>query len=322
MSTHATGQVVRSHIPARLDRLPWSPFHTRIVLALGVAWLLDGLEITVASAIAETLTEPTTLGLSSAAVGLSATIYLLGEVVGAPYFGRLSDRLGRRKLFMITMAVYLGGSGLTALTLGSGPGWIAFFYVTRFIAGMGIGGEYGAINSVIDELIPARHRGRVDLAVNRNLLAGISSRYLGHAHPAEHARSRAGVAPGAGFLLPAPLHGGAESGKAAPSAAAEECGCMPARCTRLSAAASFSAPGFGPAAYSAPGFGPAAYSAPGFRPAAYSAPGFGAPPRTRLRFRRVGSNICWSPDHESGAQWIAKHPNRPAGLLALGSALR
>ena len=243
MSTHATGQVVRSHIPARLDRLPWSAFHTRIVLALGVAWLLDGLEITVASAIAETLTEPTTLGLSSAAVGLSATIYLLGEVVGAPYFGRLSDRLGRRKLFMITTAVYLGGSGLTALTLGSGPGWIAFFYVTRFIAGMGIGGEYGAINSVIDELIPARHRGRVDLAVNRNLLAGISSRYLGHAHPAEHARSRAGVAPGAGFLLPvrlgagfllpAPLHGGAESGKAALSAAAGECACMPARCTRF-----------------------------------------------------------------------------------------
>ena len=172
MSTQATGQVVRSLIPARLDRLPWSPFHTRIVLALGVAWLLDGLEITVASAIAETLTEPTTLGLSSAAVGLSATIYLLGEVVGALYFGRLSDRLGRRKLFMITMAVYLGGSGLTALTLGSGPGWIAFFFVTRFIAGMGIGGEYGAINSAIDELIPAQHRGRMDLAVNRTYWLG------------------------------------------------------------------------------------------------------------------------------------------------------
>jgi len=111
MSTQATGQVVRSLIPPRLDRLPWSPFHTRIVLALGVAWLLDGLEITVASAIAETLTEPTTLGLSSAAVGLSATIYLLGEVVGALYFGRLSDRLGRRKLFMITMGRVPGRIG-------------------------------------------------------------------------------------------------------------------------------------------------------------------------------------------------------------------
>ena len=166
MSTEAIGKTVRSIIPARLDRLPWSPFHTRLVLALGVAWVLDGLEITVASAIAETLTEPSTLGLSSAAVGLIATVYLIGEVVGALFFGRLSDRLGRRKLFMITLGIYLGGSGLTALTLGSGPGWIAFLYATRFIAGMGIGGEYAAINSAIDELIPARYRGRIDIAVN------------------------------------------------------------------------------------------------------------------------------------------------------------
>jgi len=274
VSTHATGQVVRSHIPARLDRLPWSAFHTRIVLALGVAWLLDGLEITVASAIAETLTEPTTLGLSSAAVGLSATIYLLGEVVGAPYFGRLSDRLGRRKLFMITMAVYPGGSGLTALTLGSGPGWIAFFYVTRFIAGMGIGGEYGAINSVIDELIPARHRGRVDLAVNRNLLAGISSRYLGHAHPAEQARSRAGVAPGAGFLLPAPLHGGAESGKAALSAAAGECACMPARCTRFFGGRLILGSGFRACGLLGSGFRACGLLGPGFQACGLLGPGF------------------------------------------------
>jgi MFS family permease len=166
MATEALGKTVRSLIPARLDRLPWSPFHTRLVLALGVAWVLDGLEITVASAVAETLTQPSTLGLSSAAVGLIATVYLLGEVVGALYFGRLSDRLGRRKLFMITLGVYLGGSGLTALTLGSGPGWIAFLYATRFIAGMGIGGEYAAINSAIDELIPARYRGRIDIAIN------------------------------------------------------------------------------------------------------------------------------------------------------------
>jgi MFS family permease len=166
MATEALGKTVRSLIPARLDRLPWSPFHTRLVLALGVAWVLDGLEITVASAVAETLTQPSTLGLSSAAVGLIATVYLLGEVVGALYFGRLSDRLGRRKLFMITLGVYLGGSGLTALTLGSGPGWIAFLYATRFIAGMGIGGEYAAINSAIDDLIPARFRGRIDIAIN------------------------------------------------------------------------------------------------------------------------------------------------------------
>ena len=166
MATEATDRTIRSLIPARLDRLPWSPFHTRLVLALGVAWVLDGLEITVASAIAETLTEPTTLGLSPTAVGLIATVYLIGEVVGALFFGRLSDRLGRRKLFMLTLGVYLGGSGLTALTLGSGPGWIAFLYATRFIAGMGIGGEYAAINSAIDELIPARYRGRIDIAIN------------------------------------------------------------------------------------------------------------------------------------------------------------
>ena len=145
MPAGATGTTVTSLIPARLDRLPWSPFHTRMVLALGVAWVLDGLEITVASAIGETLTESSTLGLSSAAVGLIATVYLAGEVVGALFFGRLSDRLGRRKLFMITLGVYMGGSGLTALTLNSGIGWIVFLYATRFVAGMGIGGEYAAI---------------------------------------------------------------------------------------------------------------------------------------------------------------------------------
>ena len=164
--------VVRSLIPARIDRLPWSPFHTRMVVALGVAWILDGLEITVASAVADTLTQPETLGLSSAAVGLVATVYLAGEVVGALFFGRLSDKLGRRNLFMITLGVYLVGSGLTALTLGNSAGWIVFLYVTRFIAGMGIGGEYAAINSAIDELIPARYRGRVDIAVNGTYWAG------------------------------------------------------------------------------------------------------------------------------------------------------
>ena len=164
--------VIRSLIPARIDRLPWSPFHTRMVVALGVAWILDGLEITVASAVADTLTQPETLGLSSAAVGLIATVYLAGEVVGALFFGRLSDKLGRRNLFMITLGVYLVGSGLTAFTLGNSAGWIVFLYVTRFIAGMGIGGEYAAINSAIDELIPARYRGRVDIAVNGTYWAG------------------------------------------------------------------------------------------------------------------------------------------------------
>jgi MFS family permease len=168
----ASPGVVRSLVPARVDRLPWTPFHTRLVAALGVAWVLDGLEITVASSVAGALTQSDTLHLSSTAVGAIATVYLLGEVVGALFFGRLSDRLGRRKLFMVTLGVYLIGSGLTALTLGSGAGWVAFLYATRFIAGMGIGGEYAAINSAIDEMIPARYRGRVDIGVNGTYWAG------------------------------------------------------------------------------------------------------------------------------------------------------
>jgi MFS family permease len=175
MSTEANpaaSGVIRSLVPARIDRLPWSPFHTRLVAALGVAWILDGLEITVASGVANVLTKPETLGLSSAAVGAVASVYLVGEVVGALFFGRLSDKLGRRNLFIITLGVYLIGSGLTAFTLGSGPGWVAFLYLTRFIAGMGIGGEYAAINSAIDELIPSRYRGRVDIGVNGTYWAG------------------------------------------------------------------------------------------------------------------------------------------------------
>ncbi|AYF76391.1 MFS transporter [Nocardia yunnanensis] len=164
--------VVRTLVPARIDRLPWTRFHTRLVAALGVAWILDGLEITVASAVADTLTKPETLHMSSTAVGLIATVYLAGEVIGALLFGNLSDRLGRRKLFLVTLGVYLIGSGLTAATLGNGAGWVAFLYLTRFIAGMGIGGEYAAINSAIDELIPARYRGRVDIAVNGTYWAG------------------------------------------------------------------------------------------------------------------------------------------------------
>ncbi|MGI5286382.1 MFS transporter [Nonomuraea polychroma] len=168
----ASSGVIRSLIPARLDRLPWTPFHTRLVVALGVAWVLDGLEITIASSVTGVLSQPGTLDMSATAVGAIATVYLVGEVVGALVFGRLSDRLGRRNLFTVTLLVYLIGSGLTAFTLGHGTGWILYLFATRFIAGMGIGGEYAAINSAIDEMIPATYRGRVDIGVNGTYWAG------------------------------------------------------------------------------------------------------------------------------------------------------
>ncbi len=162
---------IRSLIPARIDRLPWSKFHTRLVIALGVAWVLDGLEITIASNVGPDLTQKAALNMSASAVADIATWYLIGEVIGALFFGQLSDKLGRKNLFMITLGVYLIGSGLTALTPRGGY-WFIFLYGTRVIAGMGIGGEYAAINSAIDEMIPAKFRGRVDLAVNGTYWAG------------------------------------------------------------------------------------------------------------------------------------------------------
>jgi MFS family permease len=164
-------QGIRSLIPARIDRLPWSSFHTRLVVALGVAWVLDGLEITIASNVGPSLTQSSTLHMSASAVADIATWYLIGEVFGALFFGHLSDRLGRKNLFLITLAVYLAGSALTALTPKGGY-WFIFLYGSRVIAGMGIGGEYAAINSAIDEMIPAKYRGRVDIAVNGTYWAG------------------------------------------------------------------------------------------------------------------------------------------------------
>ncbi len=172
LNTSGTEKPIRSTIPTRLDRLKWSPFHTRMVLGLGVAWVLDGLEITIASAVTGVLSQPNTLNLTSVQVGLIATIYLIGEVIGALVFGRLSDKMGRRSLFMITLGVYLIGSGLSAFTFGQGLLWIIYFYATRFVAGLGIGGEYAAINSAIDEMMPARYRGRVDIGVNGTYWAG------------------------------------------------------------------------------------------------------------------------------------------------------
>jgi MFS family permease len=170
-STTSSGPYIRSLIPARIDRLPWSRFHTRLVMALGVAWILDGLEITIASNVGSDLTLKNTMNMSAGAVSDIAWWYLIGEVIGALFFGRLSDKLGRRNLFMVTLGVYLVGSGLTAVTPDGGH-WFIFLYATRIIAGMGIGGEYAAINSAIDEMMPARYRGRIDLAVNGTYWAG------------------------------------------------------------------------------------------------------------------------------------------------------
>ena len=164
---------IRSLVPARIDRLRWSRFHTRLVMALGVAWVLDGLEITIAGNATSIISKPQALHLSSSGVAFAVgTVYLLGEVFGALFFGRLSDRWGRRNLFMITLGVYLFGGFLSALTAGHGQGWVYFLWFSRFVAGAGIGGEYAAINSAIDELIPARYRGRVDIAVNGTYWGG------------------------------------------------------------------------------------------------------------------------------------------------------
>ncbi|HYY19792.1 MAG TPA: MFS transporter, partial [Streptosporangiaceae bacterium] len=167
MATVATRseQPIRSTIPARLDRLRWTPFHTRLVIGLGTAWVLDGLSVTIASSVTGKLTQPDTLNLTTTQAASIGTVYLVGEVIGALVFGRLSDQLGRRKLFTWTLAIYLVGTGLTALTA-KGSGWIIYLYATRIIAGMGIGGEYSAINSAIDEMMPARYRGRTDVWIN------------------------------------------------------------------------------------------------------------------------------------------------------------
>src|SRR3954453_17799881 len=162
-----TPGVVRSLVPARMDRLPWARFHWTIVLGLGTAWILDGLEIQIVSAIGSTLQEKGTLALSSGQVGLLGSVYLLGEVVGALVFGRLTDKLGRKKLFILTLALYLVASGIAAFSFS-----LWFLLLFRFVAGLGIGGEYTAINSAIDELIPSHYRGRVDIAVNGTYWAG------------------------------------------------------------------------------------------------------------------------------------------------------
>ncbi len=150
-----------SLVPARMDRLPWTRFHWLVIIGLGVSWILDGLEIQIVSSVSPVLQQHGALGLSAAQAGFVGTVYLLGEVAGALVFGRITDRLGRRRMFMWTLGLYLVASGVAGL---SPTLW--FLLLFRFLAGAGIGGEYSAINSAIDELIPSYYRGRVDIAVN------------------------------------------------------------------------------------------------------------------------------------------------------------
>jgi MFS family permease len=150
-----------------MDRLPWSRFHTRVIVGLGAAWILDGLEIQIVNTAGTVLTNKATLHLTSTEVGYLASIYLLGEVVGALVFGRISDQVGRRKIFLATLIIYLLASGISGLSFS-----LWFMLLFRFIAGTGIGGEYTAINSAIDELIPSHYRGRTDIAINGTYWAG------------------------------------------------------------------------------------------------------------------------------------------------------
>ena len=169
MSEGVETGTIKTNIPARLDRLPWSRFHWMIVAGLGTAWILDGLEVNVVGSISARISEHGAgTGLTSGDVsGWAASLYIAGACVGALLFGQLTDRFGRKRLFMITLAIYLLGTILTAITFT--PLW---FFVFRFITGMGIGGEYSAINSAIDELIPKNHRGRVDVSINGSYWLG------------------------------------------------------------------------------------------------------------------------------------------------------
>ncbi|MCW2796130.1 MFS transporter [Nocardioides sp.] len=165
--TVETGRIT-TNIPARLDRLPWARWHWLVVVGLGTVWILDGLEVTIVGSMSDALANPQTgLGMSSYQVGLAGATYVAGACLGALFFGQLTDRMGRKKLFLITLAVYTVATVLTAFSMN--PTW---YLACRFLTGTGIGGEYAAINSAIDELIPAKYRGRVDVAINGSFWVG------------------------------------------------------------------------------------------------------------------------------------------------------
>ena len=188
----AVGRVIETDIPARLDALRWSGFHTRVVAALGITWILDGLEVTLAGALSGALKESPTLQFTNFDIGFSNSAYLAGAVLGALGFGWLTDRIGRKKLFFITLALYLTATAATALS------WsVASYALFRFLTGAGIGGEYTAINSTIQELVPARYRGWTDLVINGSFWIGAA---LG-AVSAIVLLDPAFVAPGLGWRL-------------------------------------------------------------------------------------------------------------------------
>ncbi len=175
-SASRTASIIATTIPARLDRLPWGRFHTLVVVALGVTWILDGLEVTLAGAVAGALKQSPALHFDNSDVGYASSAYLAGAVIGAVLFGWLTDRLGRRKLFFITLFVYI------AATLATGFSWnLESFILFRFLTGAGIGGEYTAINSTIQELVPARYRGWTDLVINGSFWIGAALGGVGSA---------------------------------------------------------------------------------------------------------------------------------------------
>jgi MFS family permease len=166
--------VIETDIPSRLDALPWGRFHTLVVVALGITWILDGLEVTLAGAVSGALKASPTLQLTDAQVGFAASSYLAGAVLGALFFGYLTDRLGRKRLFSVTLGLYLAATAATALS------WDVWsFAAFRFLTGAGIGGEYSAINSAIQELIPARYRGQTDLVINGSFWIGAALGAIG-----------------------------------------------------------------------------------------------------------------------------------------------
>jgi MFS family permease len=161
------GELFETDVPARLDRLPFARFHWLVVAALGITWILDGLEVTLVGSLSPAIASPAALDLTSHEVGLTGSAYVLGAVIGAVVFGRLTDSLGRRRLFTVTVGLYM------AATIATGFSWDFWSFVLfRFFTGAGIGGEYGAVNSAIQELIPARRRGYTDLAVNGSFWLG------------------------------------------------------------------------------------------------------------------------------------------------------